>query len=252
MKKLLAGAAAAAAILAPGIASADTNAVIGLQYSNTEFDGGDDADSYGFNGAFSHDLASGAVLQFDGEWNRTDAGGCCFGTSYGAVHYGVRNESYSFGGFVGLTDMLYSGLGVGIEGQLFLGNLNLNGAIGVVDFDDADLQSFGAQIDAAYFFTPNLALTGLVAQNEIDFGSGESDATSLGIGGEWRMSASPISFVAGYRNTDYDVGEADTWTIGVNFDLGTGSIQERTRSGPGFGGAEAVFGGFGGGGVFIP
>ena len=36
------------------------------------------------------------------------------------------------------------------------------------------------------------------------------------------MSASPISLVAGYRTTDFDFGDADTWTIGVNFVLGTG------------------------------
>lgn len=250
MKKLLAGAAAAAAILAPTMASADTNAVVGLQYSSTEIDGVDDnLDNYGFNGAFSHDLNNGAVLQVDGEWGRTDFGGdCCIGSSYGAAHYGVRNESYSFGGFVGLADFFSaSGLGGGVEGQLFLGNLNLNGAVGVVDFDDFDLSTTSAQVDAAYFFTPNLALTGLVAQTEADFGGGgDSDWTTLGIGGEWRMSASPISLVAGYRNADYDGGEADTWTIGVNFDLGTGSLQERTRSGPGFTGGDALFGGLGG------
>jgi len=245
MKKLLAGAAAAAAILAPGIASADTNAVIGLQYTNAEFDGGGDLDNYGFNGAFSHELSNGGVLQFDGEWSRTDAGGCCFGTSYGAVHYGVRNDSYSFGGFAGLTDMMYSGLGVGIEGQLFFGNLNVNGALGVVDFDDADLETFGGQVDVAYFFTRNLALTGLVGQSEIDGGGSDLDVTTWGIGGEWRMSASPISFVAGYRNLDTDFGDADSWSIGVNFDFGTGSVQERTRSGTNFGGAEAIFGGSG-------
>jgi hypothetical protein len=241
MKKILLGAAAALAIAAPSVAAADTNAVVGLQYTNTDFDSLD-LDQYGLNGAFSHDLSNGAVLQMDGQMGRVDAGGCCVGSSYGAVHYGWRNDSHAFAGFVGLTDFFVaSGLGVGLEGQLYLGNLNLNGSIGHVDFDDFDLDSSSAQVDAAYFFTPNLALTGIVAVSEADFGGSDTDWTTLGIGGEWRFDNSPFSINAGYRNHDFDGGDADSWTIGFAWDLGTGTVQDRTRNGPGLNGARNMF-----------
>jgi hypothetical protein len=242
MKKLLLGAAAAIAIAAPSVAAADTNAIVGLQLSNTEYDSfSDDFDLYGLTGAFSHDV-HGGVLQMDGQMGRVDISGCCAAMSYGAVHYGWRNDSHAFGGFVGLNDFFgLSGLGLGAEGQMFLGNVNLEGSIGHVDFDDADLSATSAQIDASYFFTPNLALTGLVSQSEADFGPSDVEWTTLGVGGEWRFDTSPFSINAGYRNTDFDGDEADTWTFGVAWDLGTASVQDRTRSGPGFDGARNLF-----------
>lgn len=247
MKKILLGAAAAMAIAAPGVAAADTNAVIGAHYSNTDFDSFD-FDSYGINGAFSHDLRSGAVLQMDGRWNRLDVGSGApdLGGSYGAVHYGMRNDAYSFAGFIGFSDFFaLSGTGVGIEGQMFLGNVNLGGSLGYADYD-GELDATNVQVDGAYFFTPNLALTGVVAYTEVDFGpGGDADFTTLGIGGEWRFDGSPFSINAGYRNHDFDGGDADTWLIGFNVDLGTGSVQDRTRSGPGLTGAQALFGAIG-------
>ncbi len=242
MKNILLGAVAAAAIAAPSIASADTNAVVGLQYTNTDIDTFGEFDQYGLNGAFSHDLSNGAVLQMDAEMGRVDAGGCCVGNSYGAMHYGWRNDSYAFAGFVGFNDFfIASGLGLGVEGQLYLGNLNLNGSIGYTDYDDFDLSATNVEVDAAYFFTPNLALTGLVAFTQADFSGGDSDWTTLGIGGEWRFDGSPFSINAGYRTADFDGGDADSWTVGFSWDLGTASVQERTRSGPGFNGASTMF-----------
>jgi hypothetical protein len=243
MKKILLGAAAAIAIAAPSVAAADTNAVIGAQYSNTDFDG--------FDFDFSHDM-HGGVLQMDGRWNRLDIGSGApdLGTSYGAVHYGVRNDSHSFAGFVGLSDFFaLSGTGVGVEGQMFLGAFNLNGSLGFVEYDELfDLMN--AQVDGAYFITPNLAITGLVAFTEADFdGGSDSDFTTYGVGGEWRFDGSPFSITGGYRNHDFDGGDADTWMLGFNVDLGTGSVQDRTRSGPGFNGADALFGSAG---VLLP
>ncbi|HET9231050.1 MAG TPA: hypothetical protein VFO00_07160 [Vitreimonas sp.] len=246
MKKILLGAAAAIAIAAPSVASAETNAVIGAHYGNTDFDGFD-FDSYGINGAFSHDM-HGGVLQMDGRWNRLDIGSGApdLGNSYGAIHYGMRNDSHSFAGFVGLSDFFsLSGTGVGVEGQMFLGNFNLNGSLGFATYDDA-LDATHVQIDGAYFFTPNLAVTALVGVTEVDFDSGgDTDFTTYGVGGEWRFDGSPFSLTGGYRNHDFDGGDADSWMIGFNVDLGTGSVQERTRSGPGFNGAEALFGAVG-------
>lgn len=240
MKKFLVGAVATAAMMTPAIASADTNAVVGLQYANTDIDSFD-FDSYGFNGAFSHDLNNGWFLQVDGEYNRVDAGGCCFSNSYAGFHAGMRNDSHAFAGFVSLGDFFgYSGLGVGVEGSLYWSNIVLNGSLGHVDFGDIDLSATGVSVDGSYFFNENLAINALVAYGDAEDGI-DADWTTLGIGGEWRMANSPTSFTLGYRNTDFDSDfDSDTWTIGVNFDLGTGSLRERASNGPSMNGARSL------------
>lgn len=239
MKKFLLGALAAAAVAAPGVAAADTNAVVGLHYGNSDYGPGD-FDSYGLNGAFSHDFSGGTFLQMDADLGRIDAGSDV-ASSYGALHYGVRNDSYAFGGFVGLEDFFgLSGTSVGLEGQWYASNLVLNGSVGYLDLDDANLDFTNVQIDGGYFFTPNLQLTGLIAHTEADYSSGDTDWTTYGIGGEYRFSGSPFSVALNYRTADTDGDDVDSWMIGFNFDLGTGSLQERATHGPSLNGASAL------------
>ena len=96
-----------------------------------------------------------------------------------------------------------------------------------------------AQIDGAYFFTPNFAVTGLISHIEEDDDL-DAEWDSYGIGGEWRFAGSPASVVFGYRHVEIEDVDGDTWTIGFNFDLGTDSLQDRARSGPSFNGASAL------------
>lgn len=238
-KKLLAGAAATAALVTPGLAAADTNAVVGVAYNLQEIES-TDWDRYGVNGAFSHDFSNGTVLQFDAAAERVDFLGCCNAAGYGAVHYGVRNDNYGFGGFAGFEEIFgFSGLGLGVEGQLFFSSFVLNGSLGYLDFSDVELTGSSAQVDGAYYFTPNFAITGLVSYTEVEDAL-DADWTSYGVGGEWRFGSGPVSLVAGYRHLEIEDSDGDTWTIGLNFDLGTDSLQDRARSGPSFNGASAL------------
>ena len=118
MKKFLLSAAAALAIAAPGVAAADS-ADVGVSFSNTDAGGGFDFDTWSLNGGYVHNLDGNMILQFDGEHNKLDAGGGSdLGVGYGAVNYGVRNDSYSFYGFVGLSDIFAaSATNYGIGGQ---------------------------------------------------------------------------------------------------------------------------------------
>jgi hypothetical protein len=235
MKKFLMGAAAALAIAVPGVAAAETNAVVGVTYGNSEYDDGDDFDAYGINGAFSHDFSGGLFLQMDGEHNRVDFG-ADLAESYGAIHVGTRNDTYALAGFVSLDEFFaLSGTGVGVEGQWYVGNLTLGGSLGYLTFDTADLEATSGQIDAAYFITPNFSVNGLVAMTDID--GFDDEEISYGIGAEYRFS-SPLSVSANWRTDDFDVFEVDTWTIGLTFDLGTGSLIERQQQGPSMQGAR--------------
>lgn len=238
MKKFLAGAAAAAAILAPAAASADTNAVIGLQYTNGEIDNFD-WDQYGIEGAFNHAFGNGTYVQFDAASGRVDLDGAELSNGYGAVHYGVRNDTYAFGGFVSFDEFFfYSGTALGVEGQWYLPNLVFNGSIGYTDFGDLDVSTTSASIDGSYFFTPNLSLTGVVtfADDEL-YGD---DLTAWGIGGEYRFADNPVSIELGYRQADVYDDDVTAWTIGLNIDLGADTLYERATTGPSLNGASRV------------
>jgi opacity protein-like surface antigen len=238
MKKFLLGAAAALAIAAPAVASAETNAVVTLDVSSAELD---DLDwtSYGLEGAFNHDFSNGTFVQFDASTDRIDLDGCCYSTSYAAAHYGVRNDNYALAGFVSFDELfIYSGLGLGVEGQLYLSNIVLNGSIAHTDFDDADFSTTSAAIDATYFFNPNLGVTGLVsfADDEI-YGD---DVTAYGISGAYRFAGSPASIELGVRQTELFDEDVTAWTLGVTLDFGMESLQERATRGPSLSGASSA------------
>lgn len=247
MKKFLVGAVATAALLVPAIASAETNAVVGLEFGNTDFDGGD-FDRLNFNGGFSHDMNNGWLFQMDGEHGRIDESGSPeIATGYGAAHLGVRNESHALAGFVSFQDFFgISGTGFGVEGQMYLNSFVLGGSIGHADFGDADLTATSFQVDGAYYFTPNLSVNALLATSEADFGGGgEDEWTSMGVGGEFRFHG-PFSVHANWRNDEYDGYEADTWKIGFSYDFGTGSLHERATTGPSLQGASNLSDSIGG------
>jgi opacity protein-like surface antigen len=236
MKKLLIGAAAAAALLAPAVANAETNAVIGVNVGNTDFDG-EDFDHYGLTGAFSHDFSNGWYVQMDGEHGRADLMGTDISTGYGAVHGGVRNDTYAFGGFVSFDEFfIASGTGYGIEGQYYLNNFVIGGSLGQVEFDGiGDFSATNLQLDAAYFITPNFAVNALLGTTDLE--DADEEVTTWGAGAEYRFHG-PLSISANWRNDEVDDFESDTWTIGLTFDLGTGSLHERQTQGPSLQGAR--------------
>lgn len=241
MKKYLLSAAAALAIAAPGVASADDAADIGFHYANVEPDGGSDFDIYGLDGAYAHTFGSGMVLQFEGQSDRFDGGGTA-GTGYAAVSFGMRNQSHAVYGFVGMGDAFsVSTTNVGVGGQLYLGSATINGSIGYADFDDVDANVTDARVDGTWFFTDNLGLTGKVGWAEAEGAGPDFDWTTLGLGGAWRPTGSNFTINAGYENIDTDGGEADVWRLGLTYNIGTGSERERSQRGASLNGARNLY-----------
>jgi len=239
MKKFLAGAAAAAAVLAPAMASAETTGVLGLQYTSSEIDDFD-FDTLSLEGALAHDFSNGTFVQFDASSGSMDVGGADISTSYAAAHFGVRNENYAFAGFVSFDEFVsLSGIGVGVEGQYYLPNMVFTGTLANISFDDPiDENSTGASIDGTYFFTPNLSLTGaLTFTDDKLYGD---DVTVWGIGGEYRFASNPVSIELGYRQADVFDEDATAWTIGLNIDLGAETLYDRATSGVSLNGAERL------------
>lgn len=243
MKKLALGAAAAAAILAPAVAHADTNAVAGLEYAHLDSDIGGDANAYGLNGAFNHDFSNGWELQMDGAVDRMDASGCCTSASYAAAHFGMRNEQSSFAGFVGLQDLsIFSGIALGIEGQWNFDNASLGGSVSYVDFGDIDANATHVAANGVYFFTPNFSVNAGVGYVNSDGAFfGDEDYWTYNIGGEYRFDNSPASVSLGWRHLDLDSNNVDAITVGLTLDLGTGDLHSRRTHGPSWDGARSMY-----------
>ena len=227
---------------APGIAHADTNAYVGIDYNKVDLPFAD-TDVYGINGAFNHDFDGGWNLQMDGYAGRASFEGfCCTSTNYAAVHLGTRTESYSFAGFVALqTFSSLSGINVGVEGQMFFPQAMLEGSLSYTDWGDFDLSATNVQVDGSWFITPDFSVNALVGYTSADESGNDGNFTSYGLSGEYRFANNPTSVTLGWRRTDGEGDNADTWSIGVTFDLGTGSLQERTTKGPSWNGARSVY-----------
>jgi hypothetical protein len=238
MKKILMGAAAALAVAMPGVASADT-AEVGFHFGNIEPDGGSDADIYGLDGGYSHAFSNGWTLQLDGQVDRLDVGGD-LGSSYGAVNLGMRNDSHSFYGFVGMSDAFaLSFTNIGVGGQLYLGQATINGSIGYSDAD-AGVNVTNARVDGTWFLNDNFGLTAEAGWAEAEAG-GDIDWTTLGVGGAWRFAGTGFTLNGGYQNIDADGGEADVWRLGLTYHIGTASERERSQSGASWNGARRTY-----------
>lgn len=245
MKKFALGAAAAAALLAPAVAHADTNAVVGIDYNNLDFGSGiDNANVYGLSGAFNHDFSNGWQIQMDGATDRLDSNGCCTNENYVGVHYGMRNDQYSFAGFVGMQNFFFfSGIDLGVEGQMHFGQASVGGSVSYIDFGDVDINATNVNLDGHYYFTPNFSVDAGAAYTNLDgFIGGNTHYWTWNVGGEYRFDNSPFSVSLGYRQSDFDGGgDIHAWTIGLTMDLGTGSLQDRRVKGPSWGGARSIY-----------
>lgn len=239
MRKIALG-AAAIALLAPGLAQADTNAIVGIDYNRVDFPF-QDADVYGLSGAFNHDI-SDWNFQMDGYAGRASEGFCCISTNYAAAHLGVRNDTYSAAGFVALQSFSsLSGINLGIEGQMFFPQAMLEGSLSYTDWSDFDLSATNVQIDGAWYFTPDFSVNALLGYVSADEGGSTGNFTAYGLSGEYRFSNCPTSISLGWRRLEGEGDHSDTWSVGVTFDFGTGTLQDRTTKGPSWNGARSVY-----------
>lgn len=236
MKRLLTGAAMAAALIAPGVASADTGSV-GAHYGNIDV-GTSDADLYGLDLNYNHDFSNGWTVQGSATSDRLDAGG---GSTAGIgnidIAAGVRNDNHAVYGFVGQTNLFFGdSLNLGVGGQMYLPRATLNGSLGYADFDGGSATN--VHVDGTYFFTDNFGVTGDLGY--IDFDSGSLNI--YGVGATYRFAGSPVSLDAGYQVADGDSGDVDFFRLGFNINFGTETAREQSQSGASFNGGRRLYG----------
>lgn len=236
MRRILMGAVAALAVVAPASAFADTRGAIDLSYSDNDFDYGDFWDLE-LGALLLHDMSSGWTLQAEGRTTLQDWD-CCGQYSHGfaAVHGSSDMGGWDLGGFVGILN--YYGDGgtmLGVEARTAYGNFSVDGSLSYASLDDDSYDGTGVRVGVAYFITPNFGLTGGVSRTDIETSFQDFEITELALGGAYQF-ANDITLFGGYTNTDGDrsVGadyDGDTVQIGLRFNLNGGTLQENTNDG---------------------
>lgn len=245
MNKLLLGAAAAAALITPSVASADTNGYVAFSYNSLD----DDFDS------FKEDylaLGGGVVTTVSGSWNLqfdADVGDMNHGDhtdtfNTATVHIFTRNDSYAFGGFAGFTSDEATGWIVGAEGAAYFDRFSLAGSVLIGAGRESDDEIFNIGGAGTFFITDNFSVGVDANWYEFDFSGSSQDGTIYGVNGEYQFAGTGFSVFAGYHASDEDYfgfdKENNTFTIGGRYNFDTPSLLARDRSGASMLGASQM------------
>jgi hypothetical protein len=246
MKKLglLAAVAAVATVAFPATASAG-GGYLGASYGNTDV-GGSDADTLQVEGAFGHhEEGSPLGFQIDGSYGNTE------GDADDADHYSFAAHGYFSGGtwrlgagavFAGVEDSTddIEEMAYGVEGAFDFGAntvVTVSGTLGEVEVLTVDVDTWNLDASLNHYFSPNIRIGGNIGTGNLDGGGGgDADTFTAGVGAEFQPFSLPVSFNVGYNHFEVDDTfgdlEADTWSVGVRWNLGASSLQERDENVP--------------------
>lgn len=228
MKQWIIGAAALLAVVAPGVAAAQTG-YVGAVYSDTDVDGAGDSDAYGVQGAVFFNATDTVGVEVDAavlDSDDTDATGSL------AVHAFKRNDRYLFGGFAAVAnnddDTAWQ---VGLESAHYIDRATVGVAVAYGESDN-DVDAFGVTVTGDYFPMDNLRVGANVGWAKVNTSFGDGDGWAYGVSGEYQIDAMPISFGLAYTRIDSDDAglEADVVGVTVRYNWG-GSLFDRDRSG---------------------
>jgi len=183
------------------------------------------------------ELKPGKGLQFDGGVIFNESDDVEDDTAFaGGLHLFHQQEASRWGGFVGLsTSDDVTTWDVGGEGQIFLNNVVLDGAVGYFNIDDVDVDGWGARTSASVFPNDNFSLTGGFGIATADGDGFDADGWTAGAGTEFQLTNQPISFSLNYSHSeidDFDV-EVDSVSVGINYNFGGGTLKDRATTGAG-------------------
>ncbi len=246
-KSVFWGAAAALALITPGVASAEMNGYAGVQYGwlDDADDNTKEAASAWFGG-FTTDLYGNWDFQFDANASDMDHGGHTHAWGSAQGHAFLRNDRHAFGVFASQlnidSDNFY---GLGVEGAMYWDRFTLSGQAGWAQatYDNPDdITNFGGQ--GTFFVNDNFTVGAELGWTDSEW-EGEESFT-YGLNSEFQFTGSPFSASLSWvhADSDYDGGgshEVDAITIGGRLNFNTSDLRDRDRNGASFVGlANAV------------
>jgi len=236
MKTMLLGAAAAVAMLTPGLAMAETSGSLTLTYDNNDI-GSSQHQDYSLGGTVVHELSDTMTLQADGRTTLQDWE-CCNGSytqSYAAAHLSWDLGAWDVGAFGGMVSYFDDGgVVLGGETRTAFGNFSLDGFVAITDFGDNGYDGSTVRGGGAFFFTPNLALTGGASFTQIN-SSNDYDILELSIGGAYQFPNN-LELFGGYTDSEYEpnIGtdyDGETFRVGLRVNLNGGTLQDNANDG---------------------
>jgi hypothetical protein len=247
MKNALFASAALAALTLAAPSFAQSVGSVGANYSHSEVEIGGfegEGDIIAVDGNVAFEASPAWTVTLDGAVSYDDDASEEFGlTGTGALTYGLDNSRV--GAFLGAADQGDDTLlGGGLVAETYMANTTLSGQVGYGTIDDLDVDVWGLNGEARYFVSDNFRLDGSLGWVQAESGGVDADGWLAGVGGEYQLTDSPISFTAGYRHSelnDLDVSE-DAFTVGVRYSFG-GDLRARDRAGANVGGLDRLFGG---------
>lgn len=179
----------------------------------------------------------------------------------GALHLFYRDpDSFLLGGFVqlGKDSTSYGDDEIdvpdltrsygGVEGQAFFDQVTVYGQLGLqkqsYDTDEADdLDGWFVTAEVRYFLTPDFKIAAHVGRSELELDTGESftfqlETVTVGASAEYKFDTMPVSVFASYDysttgfNIQDDVSiDSHRVLVGVKFNMGEETLQDRDRNG---------------------
>jgi hypothetical protein len=227
--------AAALALLVPAIATAGTPGFVDVSLGVFEIDSEGDFTSFGAGGSVVTPLAGNWHVQFDGEVVRFESGGAAASTSGLSAHVFHDGGDWAVGAQLDYHNLVGTSIWtLGAEAQYTAGAFVLEAGLGIVSAESAGTNddAWNGSAAATWFANPDLAFTGRI--NYLDQANNSpSEITDYGLDAEYRFAGTPYSVIGSYAFTDTSTGiEADTWSIGLRYGFGDGTLQQRRNEGP--------------------
>ncbi len=255
MKKILFGGAAVLSVMLLASAAGAqqvTTGYVGATYTDVQYSGGS-ANIYAARAVGSFNVAKNTELQLDGDVASVDTGIAGLGsqTVWGpTAHLFLDNGGFKGGAFVAYEDFKGANLtGYGLETRFAASDnvsLGLIGGLGTISVSGAkgSVDATTLRGEGSYFANDNLRFDASIASFKLNPpGAGASITfTTYGLGGEWQMAKSPVSFVAGWEHATTSGSSSNSYSVGVRRTFG-GSLKMRDRTSSPFNGGSTNYGG---------
>jgi hypothetical protein len=255
---------ASLALLSPGIASAKVMGTVTLGYEYDSYDtSGDNYYSEDHEqGTFISGAVIGPVMNDSSDWFIEGAGRIQSeaekynhvsetfndNVGHGAIYLGRRDSDWGLAGYYAIQNDHGSDVQeVGAEVQKYFSNMTLDASATYGKHNGSyccdDYSAWDVQADLTYYFNDDWSASAGVGYSAFDYHSGNTDITTVGVSGEYRIPSTNFSVRGSYTYGDasdtYADYKSNTFQVAFIVDLGATSAKDRDQHGASFHGADS-------------